>query len=100
MKRNTAHSKGPWKSRAGFSDGTVEIYSPDPSVKLPFRPNALAEVEADTPEGKANARLIKAAPRLLDAVEAAIRATDNPTLLDVLRDARDAAVGKRKARHD
>ena len=52
---------GPWKSRKGFHDGTVEIFAPDKDIKPPFYPTELASVEADRKQGKANAKFIAAA---------------------------------------
>jgi hypothetical protein len=48
----------PWKTRKGFSSDTIEIFAPNPKIKKPFQPTAIAVVEADTPEGKANAKII------------------------------------------
>ena len=42
-----------------------EIYAPNPKIKKPFIPTQLADVRAECKEGKANARLIAAAPELL-----------------------------------
>ena len=46
-----------------------EIYAPNPKIKKPFIPTQLADVRAECKEGKANARLIAAAPELLEALK-------------------------------
>lgn len=58
----TKHTPGKWKTRIGFLRDTIEVFAQNPKIKKPFRPTALAVVESDTSEGKANARLISAAP--------------------------------------
>ena len=51
-----------------------EIYAPNPKIKKPFIPTQLADVRAECKEGKANARLIAAAPDLLEALRALVDA--------------------------
>jgi hypothetical protein len=93
----TKHTKGLWKTRKGFSSDTIEVFAPNPKIEKPFRPTALAVVEADTPEGKANAQLICAAPLMLEAINYVL---DHPvTFVDnavaaMLENARDVALGQ------
>ena len=54
------HTQGRLKMRQGFDDETKELYVPDSSIKKPFEPTAIATVEADSAEGKANARRLVA----------------------------------------
>jgi hypothetical protein len=68
---NTKHTPGPWKARKGFDSETIEVFAPNSKIKKPFQPTDLAVVQADSREGKANARLIAAAPELLEALEEA-----------------------------
>lgn len=91
------HTTGPWKRRKGFSSGTTEIYANNPNVKKPFRPCDFAVVESDTKEGRANARLIAAAPDLLDALDRLRNAEKAPReeWLAALLNA-DAAIAKAK----
>ena len=70
---SAAHTPGPWKSRTGFDSDMREIYAPNPKIKKPFMPTQLADVRADCKEGKANARLIAAAPDLLEALKFLVR---------------------------
>lgn len=63
------HTPGPWKIRKGFDEGTKEIYFPNPKIKKPFYPTELCVVAAEGSEGKSNARLIAAAPDLLEALK-------------------------------
>ena len=63
------HTPGPWATREGFSDDTIEIYQKEATFEWPCRPNELAIVEAEDAEGRANARLIAAAPELLEALQ-------------------------------
>jgi hypothetical protein len=65
----TKHTPAPWKTRKGFDSDTIEVFAPNPKIEKPFRPTALAVVEADDAAGKANARLISAAPDLLAACQ-------------------------------
>jgi hypothetical protein len=66
---NKTHTPGPWKTRKGFSTGTIEIFAPNPKIKKPYYPTELAEVEAEDAEGKANAKLIACAPEMLVVLE-------------------------------
>lgn len=78
------HTPGPWKKRKGFQDGTVEIFKPNKALKKPFYPTEIAVVEADSREGKANARLMAAAPTMLAALIVAREfiSTDRNSLAD------------------
>lgn len=67
---------GPWKMRKGFSSGEIEIFAPNPKIKKPFYPTQLADVRAEDRAGRANARLIAAAPELLEACWMALSALD------------------------
>ena len=93
----TKYTKGHWKTRKGFSSDTIEVFAPNPKIKKPFKPTALAVVEADTPEGKANARLMAAAPIMLEAInyvlEHPVTFVDN-TVAAMLENARDTALGQ------
>jgi hypothetical protein len=68
------YKPGPWKTRKGWSPGTIEIFRPNPKIKKPFRPSQFATVQIndDTKESIAksrrDARLIAAAPDLLAVV--------------------------------
>ena len=66
----TKHTPGPWKARKGFHADTIEIFHPNKSVKPPFYPCEIATIasDRDTAKAKANARLIAAAPDLLQAL--------------------------------
>lgn len=72
------HTPGPWKARKGFHADTIEIFHPDKSVKPPFYPCEIATIasDRDTAKAKANARLIAAAPELLEALKLAANALD------------------------
>lgn len=61
---SAGHTPGPWKTRKGFQNGTIEIFKPNKAIKKPFYPTEIAVVEAENEEGRANARLIAAAPTL------------------------------------
>ena len=61
------HTPGPWKTRKGFFSDSVEIYKPK-HLKKPFIPTEIAVIRVEGPEGEANARLISAAPELLEAL--------------------------------
>ena len=50
------HTQGRLKMRAGFEDGTKELYVPDPSIKKPYTPSEIATVQADDAKGRANAK--------------------------------------------
>jgi len=63
----STHTPGPWKTRKGFEDGTIEIFAPDTEIKKPFLPTELAIVLCESAKGKANTRLIAVAPELLTA---------------------------------
>ena len=68
------HTPGPWKVRKGFSSGEYEVYPTRPGEKPGFKGARWADVatvsEASRGESaRANARLIAAAPELLDALE-------------------------------
>lgn len=65
----SAHTPGPWKKRKGFDPDTLEIFAPNPALKKPFYPTELAVVRSEDEEGKANARLIVAAPELPDLLQ-------------------------------
>ena len=65
------HTPGPWKTRKGFDSDTIEVFAPNPKIEKPFRPTALAVVEAEDAAGKANAKLIASSPELLAALVAA-----------------------------
>ena len=75
----TKHTPGPWKARKGFHADTIEIFHPDKSVKPPFYPCEIATIasDRDTAKAKANARLIAAAPELLEALQAFVKYADD-----------------------
>lgn len=68
------HTEGPWKRRKKWRSDTnaLEIYPNDKSIRPPFVPSAIAQVEErdSVKETLANARLIAAAPAMLAALEA------------------------------
>lgn len=78
------HTPGPWKTRDGFDGDSIEIYRPNPKIKKPFYPTQLATVPAEDKEGKVNARLIAAAPDLLEALKLAYPHI-NPKAVDASR---------------
>jgi len=65
---NTKHTPGPWKTRKGFDSDTIEVFAPNPKIEMPFQPTELAVVQADSREGKANARLISASSCMAEAI--------------------------------
>lgn len=74
MASKQTHTPGPWEVRQGFRDDTFEVF---PTRGGPPELGAWAELATvvgdysdDEAEGRANARLIAAAPDLLDALEA------------------------------
>lgn len=80
----STHTPGPWKRRKKWKSDNkaLEIYHPDRSIESPFVPNAIAIVEDwQDEESLANARLIAAAPELLEALEAVISVADRDTLI-------------------
>ena len=72
----TQHTPGSWKVRKGFDSSTLEIYHPDKTVKPPFYPTEIATV-TDITGQKANARLIAAAPELLEALQNMLGLTES-----------------------
>ena len=72
----TKHTPGPWKTRKGFFSDAVEIYKPKHLMK-PFIPTEIAIIRSEGPEGEANARLISAAPELLEALQAFVKYADD-----------------------
>lgn len=80
------HTPGPWETRVGFDDETVEVFAPNPEIKPPFKPTELAVVrlpygddfDEDERERDANARLIAAAPQMLEALEKLLKLGDFP----------------------
>lgn len=91
------HTPGPWKTRNGFQDGSIEIFRPNKAIKKPFYPTEIAVVEAEEKEGKANARLIAAAPELLEALMAVLRWIDDnceTTGFEAVEAQADAALAK------
>jgi len=65
------HTPGPWKTRRGYIDEEqVEVYPLNSKVKRPALPSEIATVSDAYPEMRANARLIAAAPDLLEACKA------------------------------
>ena len=93
----TKHTLGPWKTRNGFQDGTIEIFKPNKAIKKPFYPTEIAVVEAEDKEGKANAKLIAAAPDLLAALLAVLHWIDDnceTTGFEEVEDMADAALAK------
>lgn len=71
---NAKHTPGPWKTRKGFGHGEIDVFHPTRKVKKPFVPTELAivQINDDTKESiaesRANARLIAAAPDLLECL--------------------------------
>ena len=94
---SAAHTPGPWKSRNGFDSDMKEIYAPNPKIKKPFMPTQLADVRADCKEGKANAKLISAAPDLLEALKDIVQTLEftrwQYSSLDAAREAITKATG-------
>ena len=69
------HTPGPWavsQDALWFAEG--------PSVRTPAR--HIARMWGDTPEDQANARLIAAAPELLEALRAIVEGPNNSHLAD------------------
>jgi hypothetical protein len=64
-----AFTPPPWKTRKGFMSHELEVFHPDRAIKKPFMPSELATVDIDSKEGRANARLIVAAPDLFAFAE-------------------------------
>lgn len=68
------YTPAPWKTRKGFSHDEIDIFHPDRAVKKPCIPTGLAivQINDDTKESiaesRANARLISAAPDLLECL--------------------------------
>ena len=73
----TKHTPVPWKTRKGFFSDAVEIYKPKHLMK-PFIPTEIAIIRSEGPEGEANARLIAAAPDLLEALRMWLDIHDTP----------------------
>ena len=71
---NAKHTPAPWKTRKGFGHGEIDVFHPDRSIKKPCIPTELAivQINDDTKESiaesRANARLIAAAPDLLECL--------------------------------
>lgn len=73
----TTHTDGPWLVREGFSTDTFEVYprrGGKPEIgswaELATVRSDYGNDAGDTAEGEANARLIAAAPDLLEVVKA------------------------------
>lgn len=77
MSANQKHTPGPWKTRRGFDKDEIEVFD-SVKVKRPFRRCAIATIHDNVDGKRANARLISAAPELLEACEAALRFSDRP----------------------
>jgi hypothetical protein len=73
------HTPGPWSLDELDSAGSIAIYQ----LNAPTR-SALAELEIPDVESEANARLIAAAPELLDALENLLALVEGecPSLLE------------------
>lgn len=64
----TKHTAGPWGIRKGFRADTLEIFQIDNNVKPPFYVSEICSVTW-IDDQEANAKLIAAAPELLEALK-------------------------------
>lgn len=88
----TKHTPGPWSNH--LVDDTVVVI---PRRPLPQQISALGHSEVADDEDYANARLIAAAPELLQALIDVVRVADRATVeFDAARAAIAKATGKRK----
>ena len=80
------HTPGPWHVGNGdvFADGTAASDFDDRVIcaigKSGFRSHEYAPVQAHKPEGQANARLIAAAPDLLNALQGVMDILGRPQI--------------------
>jgi len=76
--RITKHTQGPWRIIDGFK--IVGPHPKDPENRICRVADALADVGTFLSKQRANAKLIAAAPDLLDALEAALPYVENDAL--------------------
>lgn len=81
MSKN-AHTPGPWLIIPGgdeWSQGRIATIEPKPETMISENYWTVAEVNNRRDEREANARLISAAPDLLEALEAVVSVADRAT---------------------